>query len=44
LNSMLFWQTTFGPDAKASLTIQETKELVLAVKNIAAAGQILSIK
>jgi hypothetical protein len=32
-----FDRQLFGPDAKASLTIQETKELVLAVKNIAAA-------
>jgi N-acetylneuraminate synthase len=28
LNSMLFLTDNFGPDAKASLTIQETKELV----------------
>jgi N,N'-diacetyllegionaminate synthase len=34
---VVFDRKLFGPDAKASLTIQETKELVLAVKNIAAA-------
>jgi N,N'-diacetyllegionaminate synthase len=34
---VVFDRQLFGPDAKASLTIQETKELVLAVKNIAAA-------
>lgn len=34
---VVFDRQLFGPDAKASLTIQETKELVIAVKNIAAA-------
>jgi N,N'-diacetyllegionaminate synthase len=34
---VVFDRQLFGPDAKASLTIQETKELVLSVKNIAAA-------
>tara|TARA_R110000868_G_scaffold14457_5_gene67364 strand:- start:15546 stop:16562 length:1017 start_codon:yes stop_codon:yes gene_type:complete len=34
---VVFDRQLFGPDAKASLTIQETKELVLAVKNVAAA-------
>ncbi len=32
-----FDRALFGPDVKASLTIQETKDLVLAVRNIAAA-------
>jgi hypothetical protein len=26
LNPCCFWQTTFGPDAKASLTIQESQK------------------
>lgn len=34
---VVFDRQLFGPDAKASLTIQETKELVLAVENIATA-------
>jgi N,N'-diacetyllegionaminate synthase len=34
---VVFDRQLFGPDAIASLTIQETKELVVAVKNIAAA-------
>ncbi|OAB27867.1 N-acetylneuraminate synthase [Flavobacterium fryxellicola] len=34
---VVFDRQLFGPDAKASLTIQETKELVLAVQNIATA-------
>lgn len=34
---VVFDRQLFGPDAKASLTIQETKDLVLAVKNIATA-------
>lgn len=34
---VVFDRQLFGPDAKASLTIQETKDLVLAVKNVAAA-------
>jgi N,N'-diacetyllegionaminate synthase len=34
---VVFDRQLFGPDAKASLTIRETKELVLAVKNITAA-------
>ena len=33
----VFDRQLFGPDAKASLTIQETKDLVLAVRNIATA-------
>lgn len=32
-----FDRALFGPDTKASLTIQETKDLVLAVRNIATA-------
>ena len=34
---VVFDRQLFGPDVKASLTIQETKDLVLAVKNIATA-------
>jgi len=34
---VVFDRQLFGPDAKASLTISETKELVLAVRNIATA-------
>ena len=34
---VVFDRQLFGPDAKASLTIQETKELVLVVRNIATA-------
>ncbi|MBG6187831.1 N-acetylneuraminate synthase family protein [Flavobacterium sp. CAN_S2] len=34
---VVFDRQLFGPDAKASFTIQETKDLVLAVKNIATA-------
>lgn len=34
---VVFDRQLFGPDAKASLTIQETKDLVLAVKNVATA-------
>lgn len=34
---VVFDRQLFGPDAKASLTIQETKELVVAVRNIAIA-------
>jgi N-acetylneuraminate synthase len=34
---VVFDRQLFGPDAKASLTIQETKELVVAVQNIATA-------
>lgn len=34
---VIFDRQLFGPDAKASLTIQETKDLVLAVKNVATA-------
>jgi N-acetylneuraminate synthase len=32
-----FDRQLFGPDAKASLTIQETKDVVVAVRNIATA-------
>jgi N,N'-diacetyllegionaminate synthase len=34
---VVFDRQLFGPDAKASLTISETKDLVLAVKNVATA-------
>ncbi len=34
---VVFDRQLFGPDAKASLTIQETKNLVIAVRNIASA-------
>lgn len=34
---VVFDRQLFGPDSKASLTIQETKELVIAVRNIAKA-------
>jgi N-acetylneuraminate synthase len=34
---VVFDRQLFGPDAKASLTIQETKELVVSVRNIATA-------
>ena len=34
---VVFDRQLFGPDAKASLTIQETKDLVLAVQNVATA-------
>ena len=34
---VVFDRQLFGPDAKASLTMQETKELVVAVQNIAKA-------
>jgi N-acetylneuraminate synthase len=34
---VVFDRQLFGPDAEASLTIQETKEMVLAVQNIALA-------
>jgi N,N'-diacetyllegionaminate synthase len=34
---VVFDRQLFGPDAKASLTIPETKDLVLAVRNISAA-------
>jgi N-acetylneuraminate synthase len=34
---VVFDRQLFGPDAKASLTIAETKDLVLAVKNVATA-------
>lgn len=34
---VVFDRQLFGPDAKASLTIQETKDLVIAVQNIATA-------
>ncbi len=34
---VVFDRQLFGPDAKASLTISETKDLVLAVRNIATA-------
>jgi len=34
---VVFDRQLFGPDSKSSLTIPETKELVLAVRNIAAA-------
>lgn len=34
---VVFDRQLFGPDAKASLTIQETKEMVLAVRSIAKA-------
>jgi N,N'-diacetyllegionaminate synthase len=34
---VVFDRQLFGPDAKASLTIQETKDLVIAVKNVATA-------
>jgi N,N'-diacetyllegionaminate synthase len=34
---VVFDRQLFGPDAKASLTIQETKDLVIAVKNVAKA-------
>ena len=34
---VVFDRQLFGPDSKASLTIQETKDLVLAVRNIATA-------
>ena len=34
---VVFDRELFGPDSKSSLTIQETKELVLAVRNIATA-------
>jgi N-acetylneuraminate synthase len=34
---VVFDRQLFGPDSKSSLTIAETKELVLAVRNIATA-------
>lgn len=34
---VVFDRQLFGPDAKSSLTIQETKDLVIAVRNIATA-------
>ena len=34
---MVFDRQLFGPDAIASLTIQETKDLVIAIRNIATA-------
>jgi N,N'-diacetyllegionaminate synthase len=34
---IVFDRQMFGPDAKSSLTISETKDLVIAIKNIAAA-------